>query len=187
MTPPRKHKSELPTCVKTPYMSRLVHFTYSCASRCSPNQAQQRFWLQRVRGQCFHISDVNELSDAQHHSSQHVNTFNHTLLAFWNSGAINSYPKSMTIPFIMNKVFINKHLFPYFPYFEGENQQYEKRKGKLTQISITLGSHLEWHFFLECCSLMIPSLSDDVFLQGFFNILPLHWRSPQINTTQEKG
>ena len=116
-------------------MSRLIHFTYSGASRCSPNQAQQRFWLQRVRGQCFHISDVNELSDAQHHSSQHVNTFNYTLLAFWNSGAINSYPKSITIPFIMNKVFINKHLSPYFPYFEGEFQQYDwtntKKKRKI--------------------------------------------------------
>ena len=33
--------------------------------------------------------------------------------------------KSMTIPFIMNKVFINKHLFPYFPYLEGKIQQYD--------------------------------------------------------------
>ena len=88
-----------------------------------PTQAQQRFWLQRARGQCFHISDVNKVSEAQHHSSQYVNTFNHALSAFWNSGTINSYPKSMTIPFIMNKVFINKHISPYFLYLEGKFQQ----------------------------------------------------------------
>ena len=57
----------------------------------------------------------------------------------------------------------------------------------LTQTSNTLGRVLKWYCFLECCFLMIPSLSDDVFLQGFVNIFPLHWRSPQINTTQEKG
>ena len=61
------------------------------------------------------------------------------------------------------------------------------QKEKLTQTSNTLRRILKWYFFLECCFLMIPSLSDDVFLQGFFNILPLHWRSPQIITTREKG
>ena len=65
----------------------------------------------RARRQCFYISDVNEVSEAQHHSSQHGNSINHALTPPGNSGFINSYPKSMTIPFIMNKVSINNYLF----------------------------------------------------------------------------